>query len=843
MHPLLSAFRQFRKSPAFTITVVLTIALGIGANTAIFTLVHAVLLRSLPVKNPKMLYSIGSDAAHAGMADGLPGNGRFTLFSYDLYRHFEETTPEFEQIAAMQSGPEQMNVRYGEQQGKMQVTEYVSGNYFATLGIGSFAGRLLTAQDDAASAAPAAVMSYATWQANYGSDPSVVGKTFTFENHPITVIGIAPAGFFGDRVSATPPAFWLPLAEEPMLEGTGTALHSATTSWLYLLGRIRPGVNTKALATQMTANLRNWLSTQPHYEQNDGRVLIAKQRIELAPGGGGIQEMQQDEGTGLYLLLAISALVLLVACANVANLLLARGSAHRADTSLRMALGASRGRIVKQMLTESVLLSCMGGIAGLALAYVGTRTILSLAFPDAPLLPIHANPSLAVLGFAFLLSLGTGVVFGVVPAWITSHADPAEALRGANRATRDRVSLPQRSLVVFQAALSLVLLVGAGLLTRTLAHLQDQKFGIQTADRYVVHIDPASAGYTVETMPVLDRALEERFGALPGVENLGIALYSPLEQTEWQTGIAIEGRPTLSAADRKFADYDRVSPQYFAAVGEPLLRGRVISDNDTPTSQRVAVINEAFAKEFFPGQNPLGQFFSGDRGRSNAFEIVGVVADAKYVSPEAKPYPMYFLPLTQRGVGLTAQQAASESRGMFVGTLVLQFRMPPANVDEMVRNTLSEINPNLTAASVRTFDYQVQANFTENRLLSRLAMLFGLLALVLAAVGLYGITAYRVARRTNEIGLRMALGATRGDVLRMVLRGAFMQVALGMAIGVPVAILGARSIESQLYGVNAFDPPSLGIAIVALSVAAVVAALIPARHAASVEPLRALRVE
>jgi predicted permease len=841
MREIVAALRQFRKNPGFVITVVLTIALGIGANTAIFTLVHAVLLRSLPVQNPGMLYTIGEDQSAGGMNDGIPANGDFGIFSYSLYRHMQETTPAFEQLAAVQSGSEALSIRDGQAPAKSEFTEYVSGNYFETLGVPAFAGRLLSSRDDAPQATPAVVMSYATWQADYGSDASVVGKTFTVQGNPMTVIGIAPAGFYGDRISTNPPAFFVPLHLEPLIEGNSSVLKAPTSSWLYLIGRVKPGVSVGAMAAEMTANLRNWLTTQPAYLKNGGAALIAKQSITLAPGGGGIQQMQKNEAGGLYLLMAISVLVLLVACANVANLLLARGSAHRTDTSLRMALGASRSRIIRQMLTESVLLACLGGVAGLALAYAGTQMILSLAFPDAPLLPIHPTPSLPVLGFAFLLALGTGVLFGIAPAWITSHADPAEALRGANRSTKDRASLPQRWLIVFQAALSLVLLVGAGLLTRSLAHLQDQDFGIQTANRYVLSVDPAGAGYTVATLPPLYQSIQERFGAIPNIAHVGMALYTPLAQVEWSGGVTITGRPQAPAGSRvDNADYDRVNTQFFASVGQKVRQGRVFTDEDTAGSQPVAVVNQTFARHFFPGQNPIGRYFGRSAAQPNTLQIIGVVADAKYVNPDTKPLPMYFLPLTQP---LSGKAASSGSREMFIEYLVLQFRTPPQNVDALVRRTLGDINPNFTFSNLQTLGYQVNANFTENLLLSRLAMLFGALALVLSAVGLYGITSYQVSRRTSEIGLRMALGATRGDVLLMVLRGGFRQVGLGLAIGIPIAVALGHSIGNQLYGVKSWDPVSLLAAIAALSVAAAVAGLIPARRAASIEPVTALRIE
>jgi predicted permease len=845
MHDVLLALRQFRKSPAFAITVVLTIALGIGANTAIFTLVHAVLLKSLPVANPKTLYRVGDKDDCCVNGGFVNDNGDFDLYSYELYKHLEETTPEFESLAAMQSGGNEMNVRRGSEPPKSEHTEYVSGNYFKTLGIGSFAGRMLTEEDDRTGAAPAAVMSYQTWQADYGGDLRVLGGTFYLQSQPVTLVGIAPAGFFGDRIGSNPPAIWIPLADEPVIEKNNSILRVPESNWLYALGRLKPGVSVQALDSKMSASLRQWLGTEPGYLRNGGDTLISRQHVVIVPGGAGIQNLQQETGKGLYLLMAISVLVLLVACANVANLLLARGATRKGETSIRMALGAARSRLIRQMLTESVLLGCMGGLAGLAVAYAGTRMILSLAFPDAPQLPIHASPSLPVLGFAFLLSLATGILFGVVPAWITSRSDPAEALRGVNRSTRDRTTLPQKSLIVFQAALSLVLLMDAGLLTRSLRKVEHQNFGLETQNRYVLHLDPAGAGYTTETLPALYQQLEQQFQSLPGVKSVGLALYSTLEGNNWGEGVFVDGRPAPGPNDKNNSSWDRVSPHFFETVGQPLIRGRGFTDSDTATTQKVAVVNQTFVKKFFPKEDPIGRHFGVfDQKYASSFEIVGIVADAKYNNPRDEFRPMYFRPLTQQLSGLAEPLfAMAEGRGMFINSVTLNFARPPQNVDAMVRRTLANINPNLTMIDLHSLDYQVADNFTQERLVARLTMLFGLLALVLASVGLYGITSYQVARRTSEIGLRMALGANRGDVVRMVIRGAVSQAGLGLLIGVPVALVGAHSMADQLYGVRTYDPLSLATAIAVLSISAVVAGFLPARRAARIEPMTALRME
>jgi predicted permease len=543
--------------------------------------------------------------------------------------------------------------------------------------------------------------------------------------------------------------------------------------------------------------------------------------------------------------MAISALVLLVACANVANLLLARGATRKAETSIRMALGAARTRLVRQMLTESILLGCFGGLAGLVIAYAGTRVILSLAFPEAPQLPIHASPSIPVLIFAFLLSLLTGVIFGIVPALITSHSDPAEALRGANRTTRDSASLPQKSLIVFQAALSLVLLVGAGLLTKSLRNVEHQKFGIETDNRYVVHIDPAGAGYTGDTLPGLYQQIEQQFSSIPGVQSIGMALYSTLEGNNWGEGIYVDGHPTPGPNDNNGSSWDRVSPHFFETVGQPVIRGRGFTDSDTATSQKVAVVNQAFVKKFFKNEDPMGRHFGDfDQQYASTFQIVGIVADAKYNNPREEPRPMYFRPLTQRLEGLTRPNfIMAEGRSLYINSITIHFKQAPQNVDSTVRRTLANINPNLTVIDLHSLDYQVAGNFTQERLIARLTMLFGALALILASVGLYGITSYQVARRTSEIGLRMALGANRSNVVQMVMRGALFQAGLGLIIGVPIAMLGAHYMTDQLYNVRSYDPISLIIAVLVLALAAALAGFIPARRAANIEPMLALRTD
>jgi predicted permease len=839
------ALRQFRKSPGFAATVILTISLGIGANVAIFTLVHAVLLKSLPVANAASLYRIGDIDDCCVNGGFINDDGDFDLFSYDLYLHFEESAPEFEQLAAFQSGQATMSVRSGAGLARTERTEYVSGNYFSTFGLGSFAGRVLLPSDDRPGAAPVAVLSYEAWQAVHAADPNIVGSTFYIQSQPVTIVGIAPPGFFGDRIASNPPALWIPLNDEPILDGENSILKQAETNWLYLLGRMKPGTNVGSLQARLSNTLRQWMATQPAYTINGNDTQIPKQHVVLTAGGAGVENLQQETGSGLRLLMAISGLVLLVACANIANLLLAKGATRRAETSIRMALGAARARLIRQMLVESVLLGCAGGVMGIAVAYGGARVILALAFPDAMHSPIQASPSLLVLGFAFALSLLTGIVFGIVPAWISSHSDPAEALRGANRMTRDRASLPQKSLIVIQAALSLVLLVGAGLLTQSLRNLEHQDFGIATANRYVLDLDPAGAGYNTAHLFALNDQLERDLSSLPGIKSVGLALYSPLGGDNWGEQVYVEGRPAPSPDANNNSSCDRVSPLFFETIGQPVIRGRGFTEQDTATSRMVAVVNQAFIKKFFPTEDPIGRHFGVfDQKYASHFEIVGIVADAKYTEPQEPVRPMYFRPLTQLDTTLKEPRALiAETRSFVTHSVIIRFAGNAADLESQVRRTLSNINPNLTVNDFRSLDYQVAGNFTQERLIARLTALFGLLALVLASVGLYGITAYSVARRTSEIGLRMALGANRGNVVTLVLRGASLQVGLGLAIGIPAALLGGHLMAHQLYGVRTYDPLTLAAAALLLSASAAVAGFIPARRAASVEPMHALRSE
>ena len=679
-------------------------------------------------------------------------------------------------------------------------------------------------------------MSYRAWQQHFGLDPSVIGATFTINQVPYTIAGIAPPGFFGDNLRPDPPDFWLPLGTEPTLDGLNSMLNRPF-HWLYIIGRLKPGAHPSSVQSEVTVELQRFLKTQPDLTDHD-RSELNKQHIVIATASGGVANMARDTAVGLRLLMIISGLVLLIACANIANLLLARGAATRFQTAIRMALGAPRKRLIRQILTESVLLGVLGGVAGLFVAFAGTRTILLIAFRGAHYIPISPTPSLPVLGFAFLLSLVTGVLFGVVPAWITSHSDPAETLRGAGRSTRDRSSLPRKSLVVLQVALSVALLIGAGLLTETLRNLENQRFGFEPQGRLIVRVNPALAGYKPETLYGLYQELGQRLMQIPGVISAAYSIYSPMRGDNWSLNIHIEGH---SPDERIGASFDRISPHYFDTIGTRMLRGRAIEAGDTPTSRHVAVVNQTFVRKFFPKEDPIGKHFGmGDAANSGDLEIVGVVEDAKYQDARAPAYPTFFMPFLQ----MQKDPKLSFMLGShYLGDIELRVAGRPENLEAAVRRTLADINPDLTVLDMVSLSEQLERNFNQDRLIARLTELFGVLALILACVGLYGVMAYSVARRTNEIGIRMALGADRRRVVGMVLESAVFQIALGLGIGIPIALGGGRALSSQLYGVKSYDPWVLGAAVLVLTFSALVAGLFPARRAASIDPMQALRAE
>jgi macrolide transport system ATP-binding/permease protein len=836
------ALRQLRKSRGFTVTAVLTLALGIGANAAIFTLVNAVLLKNLPVVDPDTLIRIGN-TSECCVNSGIQDPGNYALFATDTWQQLQKTLPEFEELAAMQSGFGTIIARRDKTQevARSVIGEFVSGNYFRTFGLQPSIGRLFTDADNVQGAPLVAVMSYDLWQSGHNADPSVVGSAFWINTKPVTIVGIAPKGFYGDRLSSDPPDFYLPIESIPVLTNR-TFVHEPGMRWLYIIGRVKPGVAMAPLQAKITELVRQSFAATTTFSSELGKRYLAKVSVTLSPGGAGIQSMQDDYASKLKLLMWISGLVLLIACANIANLLLVRGMNRHTEMSVRTALGAARTRIVRQLLTESIVLSMIGGIAGLIVAYAGTRLLLAMAFPGAQSVPIDASPSGLVLAFAFGVSLFTGILFGVAPAWIASNANPADALRGGTRTTTSGVSLLQRSLVVLQSALALVLLVGAGMFIQSLSKLRNIDLKLNSTNRYIVHFNPQAAGYSPAQVEALYRTIEDQFHAIPGIQKVGISSYTPMEANNMGDGVQIQGQPDPNDG----ASWLRGNAEYFDSVGTHILMGRGFTTQDTSSSPAVAVVNQAFVKKFFkPGENPIGRRFGSPGTQSSGdFEIVGVVEDTAYNSATWKDHRMYFIPMTQRIPESARRRPIEQDTGLYAGAIVIQNDRPMDNMQSIARQTLAAINPNLSVVKFQTLNEQIADRFTQDRMITRLMTLFSILALLLATLGLYGVTAYTVARRTSEIGIRMALGANRSSVVGMIMRGAMLQTAIGLAaIGIPVAWFCVRYIQSQLYETKGINFTVLTIATLTLTVAAAAAGLIPAQRAASTNPSQALRTE
>ena len=840
------AFRQFRHSPIFTTAAVLTLALGIGGTTAIFTLIHAVMLKSLPVVNPEQLYRIGS--GDDCCVEGGPQD-QWGMFSYDLFQRLAANAPEFEQVTAFQAGGARHSVRRerSDDVSRPLRSEFVTGSYFSTLGVSGFGGRLFGPQDDTPASPPVAVLSAHAWVALYGSDPSIVGSTLDVDGHPFTVVGVAPPGFFGDTLRGNPPDLWLPLQQEPLVDGGGALLHQPIEAWLRVIGRLRPGASIAGMAPRLTGALRQWMEYDAGYPANwNIKATLAKQSLDVLPAGGGVGEMKEEYGRSLQILFAVCGLVLLIACANVANLLLARAMARRSHTAVRLALGASRRQIVLHALVESVLLAVGGALAGLVVAVAAAKLLIALAFSGVQFLPIDTTPSWMVLGFAFALALITGIVFGAAPAWFATRTNPIDALRGAGRTTGDHSSFARKALLVVQATLAVVLVAGSTMLARSLDNLQHQDFGYRIDGRVEVTLNPPPATYSLAKVQALSRQVEQRLGALPGIAGVGVALYNPLTDN-WGELVLIDGHPAPRIDEPAGASWDRVSPNYLSDLGVPVVKGRGLTTADNETSEPVAVVNEAFVKRFFKaGEEPIGHDFGLDLPKyTKTFRIVGIARDAKFAGFGLRQpaRPMFYAPMAQSAPYSEDLMKQIDLRSHYFGGILLVTGQPPAVLEPLIKRALGDIDPNLTIVNVRTLSQQVALTFEQMRADASLAGLFGIVALMLAAVGLYGVTAYSVAQRTNEIGLRMALGASRAKVIDLVLRSAFARVAAGLILGLPLAVGAGRLIAAQLYGVSFWDPIALIVATVSLAVCALVAAIIPAGRAAGLSPVKALRSE
>jgi putative ABC transport system permease protein len=849
--------RQLRKSIGFTLTAVLTLALGVGVTTAIFTLVQQVMLQSLPVTRPDQLWRIGDQprccdwGGYSQDGDGEPSD--WSLFSWEAYKLFRENTAGFKDLAALQGGNTLLTVRRGGSSARPDTAngQYVSGNFFQTLGVSAWRGRLLLDADDQEGASPVAVISFHAWQEKYGSDPAVVGSTYEINGHAFTVVGVAPAGFVGAKiVDWGMPDIWVPLTTEPVISGTTSRLKEPAADFLDLIGRVRSGTNPNALQTQLQGELHGWLASHLADMSPQEKAVWQKQTLRLSPGGAGFSALRRDYGESLLLLMLTASCVLLVACANIANLLLARGLRSRQQTSLRAALGASRGRLIRSALLESITLSLIGGAASVAVAWAGARLILYLAFhmlQQRSWVPVQATPSPLALLFALGVSLLTSLIFGVVPAWMTSHAEPLEAMRGANREAGVRCHWAQRALVVAQAAISVVLLSAAAMLGGSLRNLEHQTFGFDTNGRYLVTINSLLlSNHKQEELVPLFREMQDRLCAIPGVRGVSAATYAPMSGSQWGNFIRIQGKPEPGPKDDVSADWTRITPGFFDIVGARMLGGRTISEGDNENTRHVAVINEAFARKFFANKNPIGQHFGpGPAKNAGTYEIVGVVQNIHWVrwgfrDPDRA---MYYIAEAQPVHFDQPALETGELSSQNLSSIVVWTPEHAANIPMQVKKALAEVDPNLVIYEIEPYSRVVQGTFDQQNMIASLTWLFGAVGLALAAVGLYGVTAYGVEQRTSEIGVRMALGADRGSVVSMVLREAFSQVGIGLGIGIPAAIGSGYFMASQLFGVRPWNPLLLVAATVLLGLATLVAAVIPARRAAGIEPIQALRSE
>ena len=659
----------------------------------------------------------------------------------------------------------------------------------------------------------------------------------------MTVVGILPASFFGTRLDADPPEIWAPLSSEPMLTNIDAMDHPAQY-WLYVVGRAQTGFVPASTNAQVSGLLQDWLRAHPETLTAGQSSAIPRQRTEWVAAASGISSLRDSYASGLRLLFLIAGFVLLIVCANLTNLMLVRGMARRQQTAVRIALGSQRSRVIRQTLIECVLVSLVGSALAVLVAVFASRAMLAVALTGSHSSPFSSSPSPAVLGFAIGMALLSTALFGCIPAWITSNFDPVEALRGTGRTAGDKTSWPQKALVVFQAALSVALLSTAGLVALSLRALEHQDLHLATSGRLVIGINAVAAGYDVQRLPALEQKFESQLRQAPGVLDMGYAQYSPLSHDGWHDLTYLPGTPP--PAPEFTNNYyrtteDRVSAGYFAAVGTHVVLGRGITEGDTAATRRIAVVNQAFVSRFLKGRPPLGAHFGMHFKDPAEYEIVGVVENTKYEDPDQPQLPMAFFPMTQPHRIFEERERAGMERSLYPDDIVVHYQGGEAEMTAALRRALGTIDPNLPITRMDTLETQVNSNFNQPEMLARLTSTFGVIALLLAAIGFYGVTAYSVERRTPEVGLRMALGASRADVLSGVLRSALAQVGLGLVLGIPLAVALGRLMAAHLYQVSSSNPFVLAAALLTLLVAAALAAFIPARRAAAIEPIEALR--
>ncbi|HEY9226052.1 MAG TPA: ABC transporter permease [Gemmatimonadaceae bacterium] len=828
------ALRTLRHNVGFTTIVVLALALGIGANTAIFTLINAVMVRSLPVHDPSSLVAVGNPTRVSSLSMGSPATD---LLSYPLYKDVKANNRVFSDVLASgRTG--RLDVRFSGATGELEHPRgrFVSGNYFSLLGIRPALGRVFDAEmDRVINSAPVAVISHGYWTRRFENDRSVIGREIVIQDVRFTIIGITPPSFGGDIIGA-PPDIWLPVTMQHALRPNLRLLDNRTSNWLLLLGRLKPGVTLDQAKLDVVALMKRQIAANT---PADARADFDDNDFYVTDGSKGFSRVRQTFRAPLLTLMAGVALLLCIICANVANLLLARSVARGREMAVRLALGADRSRLIRQLLTESIVLAVLGGVAGIIVAFWGSRALLMLG-SDGTGAPMDLAMDHWVLAFTLGTSCFAVLLFGLVPALRASRVDLASTMRaGASSVTGSALGLRgQRAplgkvLIACQVAVSVVLLVGAGMLVRSLSNLQSVDMGLDRDHLLVVELDANARGYSGARLATVVHSLRDRIAAIPGVSHVSYSENGIFSGIESSTSVQVPGF-TARTADDSSTRYDQVGPNYAGSIGAKLIQGRDIDATDEERPVRTAVVNQALARFYFPRENAVGKFLRFD---STNVEIVGVIGDARdHELDRAAERRVYVSYIHTTGDGYAFDQPGALH-------LLVRTSGDPAALVQRVRAAVVAVDPSLPIDSVDPLTVLMRASIRAQRLVANLATSFGLLALLLAAIGLYGVMTYAITRRTGEIGLRVALGAQRGDVLGMVLTDALRLVGIGAVVGIPLAIASTRLLRSQLHGVETIDPVSIIAAIAVLLGSALAAVLIPALRASRVSPIVALRSE
>jgi predicted permease len=825
--------RMLVKKPGFTFVAVFTLALGIGANTAIFSLLDVVLLKSLPVQEPQKLVLFGKGDG-TGLTNGFP-NESWTLFSYPFFRQVRQRNAVFSDVAALLSIPWSVhgtvNANGSSAEPEKLDVQLISGSYFSVLGVNASLGRTLTeADDENVGGHPVAVVSHSWWERRLGSDPAAIGKTVTIDRVVYTIIGVAARDFFGTTVGQAPD-LWVPLAMEAQMppahwNGRNDGLFQS----LHLIARLKDGVEVRQANAAVNLHFKQFLQEEAGEQPSPERLQdIQQASIELTPAGRGLSQLRRQFSLSLRILMAVVGVVLLIACANVANLLLSRAASRQKEFAVRLALGAGRVRLIRQLLTESILLASLGGLAGIVLAWWGSRLLVLMASTGSAPLPLDVTPNARVLGFTVLTSLVSAVSFGTAPALRAARLELNSSLKaGKGVAQATSKSLLGKTLVMAQVALSLLLLVGAGLFLRTLINLQGLPTGFNQQNVVLFQMDTTTTGYKGAQLASLLREVEEKVKTVPGVEAASFSFFI-FNQGQWSSP-AFTREPDLAEGQSRTVRNNVVGPDYFTTMGIPLVLGRCFGPQDTDKSPKVAVITETMAQRFFPNSAPLGQHFGINGPASlDEIEIIGVVKDSKYISLNEAWRPMAYYPHSQRGDALN--------------NFVVRFSGKPDAVIPNVRSAIREVNHNFPIDEVVSLTEHIGRSLIQQKLIAKLAAFFGLIALLLACVGLYGVMSYAVARRTSEIGIRMALGAQSRQVLWLVLREALTLVLIGVVIGWIASLAATQTASSLLFGLEPNDPITITLATLLLLTISVLAGYLPARRASRVDPMVALRDE